>query len=102
MITKNDYLKIYYSQLLDLIPVGDAVAFREIYDRYSDLLYIFTYRKLKNESEAQDVVHDVFAWLWENAKQMLFSKKLLSIFFESFLMFPKRLLLLVILHRSNF
>jgi RNA polymerase sigma-70 factor (ECF subfamily) len=53
-------------ELASLLRGGDHSAFREIYDRYDKLLYIFAYRKLKQREEARDVVQEVFAWLWNN------------------------------------
>ncbi|WP_434449515.1 RNA polymerase sigma factor [Sphingobacterium lactis] len=64
---------------------GDAIAFREIYKRYSELLYIFAYRKLKNESEARDVVHDVFAWLLEKGETLTLHGSLSSYLYKSVL-----------------
>jgi len=52
------------TELIALIKEGDADAFKEVYKRYNQLLYIFAYRKLKQREESKDVVQDVFAWLW--------------------------------------
>ncbi|MEO9117201.1 MAG: sigma-70 family RNA polymerase sigma factor [Gemmatimonadaceae bacterium] len=39
---------------------GDSLAFKAIYDRYSDAMFAFAYSSLKSREEAEDVVHDIF------------------------------------------
>lgn len=73
------------SELASLLATGDALAFREIYQRYHELLYIFAYRKLQDDAEARDVVHDVFAWLLENAAQLSLKTSLSAYLYKSVL-----------------
>lgn len=47
---------------------GDRDALAELYDSLSKPLYATARHILKDAAEAQDVVHDVFLSLWENAK----------------------------------
>ncbi len=49
---------------------GDDAAFKEIYLRYDKPLYLYAYHKLGNKEESRDMVHDVFAWLLSNRKQL--------------------------------
>src|ERR1700677_3923719 len=46
---------------------GDHDALAELYDRLSKPLYSTAKHILNDAAEAQDVVHDVFLALWENA-----------------------------------
>lgn len=73
------------AELAAMLVEGDAEAFREVYQRYSELLYIFAYRKLKNEAEARDVVHDVFAWLLEKGRELTLKTSLSSYLYKSVL-----------------
>lgn len=57
-------------QLIVLLKQGDELAYREIYERYDKLLFIFAYRKLRDKEEAKDVVQDIFVWLWNNRARM--------------------------------
>ncbi|MCT1525075.1 RNA polymerase sigma factor [Sphingobacterium lactis] len=81
----EDYGLYSDAELALFMRGGDAIAFREIYKRYSELLYIFAYRKLKNESEARDVVHDVFAWLLEKGETLTLHGSLSSYLYKSVL-----------------
>lgn len=47
---------------------GDKDALAELYDNLSKPLYATARHILNDAAEAQDVVHDVFLCLWENAK----------------------------------
>jgi RNA polymerase sigma-70 factor, ECF subfamily len=47
---------------------GDRDALAELYDNLSRPLYATAKHILNDTAEAQDVVHDVFLSLWENAK----------------------------------
>lgn len=81
----TDYGNHSDSELSVLIRNGDAIAFKEIYQRYSELLYLFAYKKLKNEAEARDVVHDVFAWLLEKGHTLELKTSLSSYLYKSVL-----------------
>lgn len=52
-------------ELILLMKKHNEAAFREIYERYSGLLYVSALKKLKNEDEAKDVVQEVFIALWD-------------------------------------
>jgi len=50
--------------LVSLLNQGDRLAFTQIYDRYKYLLYAHAFKRLRNEEEAEDLIHDLFATLW--------------------------------------
>ncbi|MCC8408563.1 RNA polymerase sigma-70 factor [Mucilaginibacter sp. UR6-1] len=60
------YHKIEDHGLIDLLNQGNYSAFKEVYNRYNSLLFIYAYRKLQDKEEAQDVVQDVFINIWSN------------------------------------
>lgn len=80
-----DYSKLDDSELAAALQRGDSHAFKEVYQRYSELLYLFAYRKLKHEEEAKDVVHDVFAWLVENGRKLTLKTSLSGYLYKSVL-----------------
>lgn len=74
-------MKISDANLFLLTLKDNEVAFKQLYDRLWKSLYLFSLKLLKNETEAKDVVQDVFCNLWdkrqeleiENVKSYLFS-----------------------------
>ncbi|MGJ1387693.1 RNA polymerase sigma factor [Sphingobacterium spiritivorum] len=53
-------------ELVTLLKQGNRTAFAQIYDRYKQLLYVHALKKLRSEAEAEDIIHDLFATLWNN------------------------------------
>jgi len=53
------------------IAQGDAVAFRQVYDKYSRILYSMVFKMLKDESQASNIVQSVFVKLWESRKEIV-------------------------------
>ncbi|WP_345955773.1 RNA polymerase sigma-70 factor [Mucilaginibacter sp. PAMB04168] len=62
----SQFNKLSDYNLISLLREDDDAAFKEIYDRYNSLLYIYAYRKLRDKEEARDVVQEVFTTLWTN------------------------------------
>lgn len=52
-------------QLVDFLKQGNARAFEEIYRRYWYKLFGVAYHETGVREEAEELVHDVFAGLWE-------------------------------------
>lgn len=46
---------------------GDAVALRELYDRYGRVIYSFAYRLTHDATLSEECVQDVFVALWRRA-----------------------------------
>ncbi len=55
------------ARLVQRIAAGDRGALGELYDRFSGPLLGSAVRILRDQAEAQDVVHDVFVVMWEKA-----------------------------------
>ena len=68
---------------------GSISAFESLFENYSQKLYRFSYSYLKSESEAEDVVQEVFLKLWENRSRLKigtsFQSYLFTIAFNSIL-----------------
>lgn len=61
-----DYSEYKDEELTGFLKQGEAAAFKEIYQRYNTLLYLYAYRKLRDKEEAKDVVQEVFIALWDS------------------------------------
>ncbi|MGV3502600.1 MAG: RNA polymerase sigma factor [Adhaeribacter sp.] len=59
------YRTLQDRDLFDLLKSEDEAAFKEIYERYFDVLYVHAYKRLQDKEEAQDVIQEVFASLWD-------------------------------------
>ncbi|MCW3090834.1 MAG: polymerase subunit sigma-70 [Ferruginibacter sp.] len=57
-------------ELLQLLREDNRLAYAEIYDRYKGLLFIHAYKRLNNQEEAEDVIHDLFAVLWKKRAEI--------------------------------
>ena len=51
--------------LLILLKNGDTLAFYNIYERYCKKLYHFVLKSIKQETDAEEIVQDVFVKIWE-------------------------------------
>lgn len=56
------------AELVRAMAEGDRAALGTLYDRYVSLLLGIARRILRNEREAEDLVHDVFLEVWRQAK----------------------------------
>ena len=61
-------------QLLQFIAQGDLLAFGELYDRYSTLVFSLSLRIIRDHGEAEDILQETFIGIWNNAGS--FSKAL--------------------------
>ncbi len=52
------------------LGVGDAEAFKHLFDRYFDPLYRYVFRYLQSAEESQEVVHDVFLQIWRQRQRI--------------------------------
>lgn len=52
-------------ELTNLLRKGDNNAFNEIYKRFQGLLYLYACKVIKDKEEAEDIVQEVFLYLWD-------------------------------------
>jgi RNA polymerase sigma-70 factor (ECF subfamily) len=65
-----NYSHIKDEDLVKQYKFGDAVAFREIYDRYWNLLYKQATVTLGNNQEVEDILQTLFESLWKNKENI--------------------------------
>lgn len=70
-------------QLAGLLKSGDQNSYAEIYARYSGLLYLHAYNKLRSREEAKDIIQDLFAALWESHTKIEFKSSLSGYLYQS-------------------
>jgi RNA polymerase sigma factor (sigma-70 family) len=56
-------------ELMRIVQAGDFSPASEIYDRYSNRIYNFAYRFLKNSEAAEDATQEVFVKMLKHANQ---------------------------------
>jgi RNA polymerase sigma-70 factor (ECF subfamily) len=58
------------NDLINRLKNDDATAFDELFQLYGQKLYGFALKYLKSESEAEEMVQEVFVRIWENRKSL--------------------------------
>jgi len=58
------------NELLLRLKEGNIVAFDSIYEQYCKRLYAFVIRYVKQESDAEEIVQEVFIKIWENRNKI--------------------------------
>jgi RNA polymerase sigma-70 factor, ECF subfamily len=64
------YSKYTDDELTEFLRLKDHGAFTEIYNRYMGLLYLHALKMVKDEHEAEDIIHELFTSLWVNATEI--------------------------------
>ncbi|WP_316840084.1 RNA polymerase sigma-70 factor [Pedobacter gandavensis] len=77
------YTTLADSDLVVFLKNGDKAAFTEIYNRYKGLLYIHAYNRLRNQAEADDVVHELFAALWTKRAELVLKTHLSGYLYQA-------------------
>ncbi|OKS88776.1 RNA polymerase sigma factor [Mucilaginibacter polytrichastri] len=70
-------------ELIALIKKDDSNAYKEIYYRYTGILYTHAYSKLQDREEAKDVVQDVFSYLWSRRATIEFQINVSGYLYQS-------------------
>lgn len=78
-----DYPTLSDVQLMDLLKDGNHAAFTEILKQYTPLLINFAYKRVADLPLAEDLVHDVFVYLWEKRTQIQLNKGLAPFVFTA-------------------
>lgn len=56
--------------LVSRLQKGDSIAFDTLYSRYWEKLYVIAYNRIKDQQLCEDIVHDVFALLWQRRQEV--------------------------------
>ncbi|MEB0280700.1 RNA polymerase sigma-70 factor [Mucilaginibacter sp. 10B2] len=67
----QEYKSFSDNELVQLLKQSDHSAYNELYHRYFYLTYTHTYKKLRDEEQAKDIVQEVFVALWFNREYKL-------------------------------
>ena len=77
------YSKLSDQDLSILLGKGDEAAFKEIYNRYKAVLYVHAYNRLRNSEEVHDMIHELFATLWNKKGTIEFKTSLSAYLYTS-------------------
>ncbi|MCG6191015.1 RNA polymerase sigma-70 factor [Maribellus maritimus] len=70
------------NQLTERIKSDDVDAFKKLYDLYCQQLLKFISQYLKETTEAEEIIQDVFLSVWENRKNLQIDKSVKSYLFR--------------------
>lgn len=62
----NNYITLSNIELQKGIQRKDEKAFRELYNRYWDKIFVICHNRIQNMDIAQDLVQDIFMSLWNH------------------------------------
>jgi len=63
-------------ELLDLIRLGDKIAFSEIYGKYWKKVFTVATNKIGQLEEAEEIVQDIFISLWNRRESVIITTNL--------------------------
>jgi len=66
----NSYESFTDTQLISHLQNGDQGAFTEVYRRFWDKVFAVAYHRLANQTEAEEVVQEVFLSLWKRRSNL--------------------------------
>ena len=64
---EQDKVRNEDQELIERLRRGDKNAFREIYARYSQIVFNLAFRMLRSREEAEEVVQEIFLQVWNKA-----------------------------------
>lgn len=64
------------TELIDLLKSGSRLAYTEIYNRYKIVLHTHAYKWMRDREEAKDIIHELFAFLWDKRADIQFNTNL--------------------------
>lgn len=69
--------------LLNLLREDDQLAYTEIFERYSRILVNHAYKILGNPDEANDVVQEVFLYIWNKRQELVVTGSLSAYLYKA-------------------
>lgn len=82
-LTMADYTQLPDQELLSLLQQGDHAAYTAIYHRYKKLLYTFAVKRLDNEQEVEDLLHELFLSLWVKRSELSANTKIVPYLYNA-------------------
>lgn len=70
-------------ELAGLLKSGDKAAFTEIYDRFKGQLYVFACKIVRDDDVAEDLVQEIFIYLWDKRQIINFKSSISSYLFSA-------------------
>jgi RNA polymerase sigma-70 factor (ECF subfamily) len=77
-----NYNKFDDRSLVQKIIQSDERAFKELFYRHYDPLYMFCYRRLKSADIAGDIIQDVFMRLWQKRSELDANRSIKAYLFQ--------------------
>lgn len=71
------------NELIELIKIGDQVAFAEVYERYWTMLFLHARNLLRQNEEAADIVQELFTGLWLKCRSLELNTSLSSYLYKA-------------------
>ncbi len=71
------------AELIALLAQGDARAFQIIYEQCAPDLYKFLRKKISVKEDCEEIIHDVFASLWQRREELGNIESLRAYLFQS-------------------
>lgn len=94
MLVRETFINLTTKELLILLRQGNMLAFDTIYKRYSGKLFYFVVRYVKQETDAEEIIQEVFIKLWENRHKIetdtSFDSFLFTITYNSMISFIRK------------
>jgi RNA polymerase sigma-70 factor (family 1) len=70
-------------ELFTMLQQGDEAAFLEIYDRYKNVLQNHAYKKLGDIDEVEDIIQELFIYLWDKRETLTLTGSLPAYLFTA-------------------
>lgn len=79
----NDYHNLKEETLFQLVKDSDELAYRELFDRYKELLFRHAQHMTKDSELSEDIVQDIFLMLWTKRTSIEINQSLESYLIKS-------------------
>lgn len=70
-------------ELVHLLKLDDQNAFLEIYNRFQGILYIYACKITKDNDDAEDIVQEVFVYLWDKRSTTILTSSISSYLYSA-------------------
>ncbi|MCK0131683.1 RNA polymerase sigma-70 factor [Flavobacteriaceae bacterium F08102] len=70
-------------ELLNLLHTGENNALTLVYNKYWKMMYLASYNLVKNKTVSEDIVQDIFVYLWNNRANLTIKTSLKNYLYTS-------------------